>query len=254
MERTDEIGFGGLTLIQEPGEFCFGVDAVILADFAAKNASSFKSSGELTAVDLGTGTGIIPLILTAKTGWKKIGAVEIQDGSFDRLKRNVEANGLKTRVVPIQGDVKEILKKIRSKEPSEWTSIRNTVRVVTSNPPYTSGGGGIPNNNSAKYIARHETTADLEDFMQLAAELLAPGGDLFMVHRPSRLADLCCAGRQFGLEPKKLQFICPKPGRAPNIILMHFIKGAGKELRVLDPLTVHSEDGGYTSELLKCYE
>lgn len=241
-ERVDDIGFGELKLIQKPEDFCYGVDAVILADFAANH----KKGPARTIVDLGTGTGVIPLILSYKTDAEKIVGVELQEDSWKRACRNSEMNGLSGRVEFINGDVNDFIK---------WgESLKGQAEVVVCNPPYFIKGGGIKNDASAKTIARHETTAGLRDFLECAKYLLANKGDLFMVHRPSRLADLCYYGRQLGLEPKEMRFVSPNKNTAPNILLIHFVKGGGNELRVLDPLYVYETEGGYTEDLLKAYK
>lgn len=241
-ERIDDIGFGGLKLIQEPEEFCYGVDAVILADFAAKYASGKPKS----IVDLGTGTGIIPLILSYKTQAEWIAGVELQQASYERACRNAEMNELQERIHFFHSDVKEAAG-------GKLAFLKGSADVVTTNPPYMPNLGGLMNANSAKAIARHETSAGLEVFFACAAALLKPRGDLFMVHRPSRLADICCFARQYGLEPKRLCFVSPNVKKAPNIILVHCVKGGGRELRLLEPLYVYKEDGSYTEELRSCY-
>lgn len=242
-ERIDNIGFDGLKLIQEPSEFCYGVDAVILADFATRHATSPLNR----VIDLGTGTGIIPIVLSHKTRAALIAGLEIQEGSYQRAKRNAELNGLEQRVCFYKGDVKTAAE-------DELKHLLGQVDMVTSNPPYMEKTGGLKCANDAKSIARHETTAGLEDFMACGAALLKPKGDFFLVHRPSRLADICCFARKYGLEPKELCFVSPSCRKAPNIILVHCVKGAGKQLRVLEPLYVYNEDGTYTDELRKCYE
>lgn len=242
-ERIDNIGFGDLKLIQEPDEFCYGVDAVILADFAAKHATGPIRN----VVDLGTGTGVIPLILSHKTEAEFIAGLEIQEGSYRRAVRNAEINNLEDRVHFFKGDVKTAAKDV-------LRDLKGSMDVVTTNPPYMQGQEGLKCANSAKSIARHETTAGLEDFFACAKALLKPRGDLFMVHRPSRLADICCFAREYGLEPKELCFVSPNVNRAANILLVHCVKGGGKQLRIIDPLYVYEETGEYTESLRKCYE
>lgn len=290
-ERIDEIGFGGLRLIQEPEEFCYGVDAVILADFAAKNFSvkaekstktpngetnkiaSLCQTAESTSkkksgciVDLGTGTGIVPLILSYKTDAAFIAGVELQQASYARAVRNAELNGLSERLSFFNADVKTLFgsgaKPVGSTEKTHETefydltavnALKGQVDAVTMNPPYMPNLGGLTNANTAKAIARHETTASLWDFFACASSLLKPKGDLFMVHRPSRLADICCFARENRLEPKELCFVSPNVKKAPNIVLVHCVKDGGRELKLLDPLFVYKEDGDYTDELRKCY-
>ena len=237
MERVDNIGFGDLKLIQDPDEFCYGVDAVILADFASKESKK--------TYDLGTGTGVIPLILSVKTNAEIVG-IEIQKNSFERAVRNAKENGIADRVSFINADVRDY---------KVWgESDKEKVDVVTSNPPYMMGLSGLKNDNEAKTIARHEITANLNDFMKAAAFLLKDKGDLYMVHRPSRLVDIFAFSRENRLEPKEIKFVSPKIGETPNIVLVHMVKNGGKELKILPTLYVHEEDGGYTPELKNCYK
>lgn len=242
-ERLDQIGFGGLKLIQKPEEFCYGVDAVILANFAAKHCKGEPQS----VVDLGTGTGVIPLILSHKTKAKNIIGVEVQKPSFERAKRNIKLNSLEERLSIINGDVKDI--------GEIWgRDLKGTVDVVVANPPYFKSGSSITNGHDAKAMARHETTAGLEEFLSCAAYLLKLKGDFFMVHRPSRLADICYFGRTAGLEPKEMIFVSPTEGETPNILLIHMVKGAGSELKILPHLYVYDKHGEYTEDLLEAYE
>lgn len=242
-ERLDEIGFGNLKLIQKPKDFCYGVDAVILADFAVKNLKRTPN----TIIDLGTGTGIIPLIMSHKTDADKIIGVEVQEDSYLRAQRNSKINDLEDRVSFINGDVKDCL--------SSWgCQLKGAADVVVSNPPYFISGGGIVNDLAPKTIARHETSAGLAEFMACASYLLKLKGDFFMVHRPSRLADICCYGREYGLEPKDMCFVSPTADSIPNILLVHFVKGGGKELKFQKPLAVYDENGEYTKALLEAYK
>lgn len=237
-ERIDNIGFGGLKLIQKPADFCYGIDAVILADFAAK-----LSKKKYAIADLGTGTGIIPLILSHKTGAEEICGIEIQPDSYERAVRNTIINGLEQRIHMINCNVKDIPSNLKGK-----------FCVVTSNPPYMQKGSGIINDFEPKTIARHEIYADIEDFIVAAAFVLADRGEMFMIHRPARLADIMYYARKHNMEPKTMRFVCPKQGKAANIVLIHCIKNAGKELKLMDNLYVYDETGGYTDEILNIYE
>ena len=237
-ERLDEIGFGGLKLIQKPQDFCYGVDAVLLADFAANTAKK-KSA----IIDLGTGTGIVPVILSHKTAAARICGVEIQADSYERAIRNVKLNGLEDRVDMLCCNVKDIDR-----------SLKGCFDTVTSNPPYMEMGNALVNGLTAKTIARHEVYARLEDFIAAAAFLLEERGELFMVHRPSRLADIMYYARKHRLEPKTMRFVCPKSGQAANIVLIHCIKNAGRELKLLPELYVYNGDGTYTDEIQRIYE
>ena len=249
-ERIDKIGFGELLLIQDPQEFCYGVDAVLLADFAAKGAKLNKTSGDMgvTAVDLGTGTGIIPLILSYKTSWNCLIGVEVQEGSWNKACRNIKLNSefLKERVSFIHGDVKEIGEK--------WgENILGHADVVTCNPPYNPNSGGIASSNPAKSIARHESTAGLEEFIICASKLLKSKGDFFLVHRPSRLVDICCMGRKHRLEPKEMCFVSPREGEPANIILVHLVKDGGRQMKLLPAINIYNHDGTYTETVRESY-
>jgi tRNA1Val (adenine37-N6)-methyltransferase len=257
MERIDNIGFGNLRLIQEPKEFCYGVDAVLLADFAAKgykrslnentsNTANFSNTAN-TIVDLGTGTGVIPLILSHKTKSEHIVGIEIQENSYNLAVKNSQINNLQRRVSFINGDVKDV-GIVWGKE------LKETVDMVVSNPPYFKAGGGIISATSAKSIARHEISADLGDFMACGAYLLKPMGEFFMVHRPSRLVDICASSRAVGLEPKEICFVSPKKDEPPNILLIRMVKGGGRELKFLPNMAVYNDEGNYTSELLEAYK
>jgi tRNA1Val (adenine37-N6)-methyltransferase len=244
-ERLDEIGFNGLKLIQKPEEFCYGVDAIILADFAARGA--LKSEKVKLAVDLGTGTGIIPLVLSHKTSLERIYGIELQKDSYDRACRNTQINNLSHRVNFINADVSQLIDDLKE--------LRASFDIVTANPPYMIGGSGLINENQAKKIARHETTANLEDFVIAAARLLREKGDFYMVHRPSRLVDICFYCRKHHLEPKELRFVAPNKKGKPNILMIHCVKYGNPELKMLDTLYIYEEESGrYSEEIMKIYE
>ncbi len=235
-ERIDEIGFSGYRLIQRPAEFCYGIDAVLLADFAR-----VRDGGRIC--DLGTGTGVIPLILRHKTKAAEIWGVELQETSFRLARRNARINGLEESLHFLLSDVKEAADKLG----------RGTFDAVVSNPPYMAGGGGLLSRNPAKLTARHETTASLSDFIRAAAELLSGRGSFYLVHRPSRLADILVSCRENRLEPKLLRMVAPREGAAPNILLLQCVKNGNPELNVLPQLNVYDGDGGYTEEVLRIY-
>lgn len=277
-ERLDNIGFADLRLLQKPEEFCYGVDAVILADFAASGGGRWDECGyrgDVYAADLGTGTGIIPIILSHKVkAARKIVGVEVQDGSFDRACRNVEINGLQERLVMVQGDVsdKKLAAKVKSlisemdvdrkdgndeSEKADNNKLFKGFDIVTCNPPYTEGGKGLDGKNQAKFIARTETTGTLEDFIRTAAALLKDKGDFYMVHRPSRLADICCICRKYRIEPKAMRFVSPAAAEIPNILLFHGVLGGGRELKIRQPLAVYETIDGkkdFSQEIKKIYE
>ncbi|MEG0292383.1 MAG: tRNA1(Val) (adenine(37)-N6)-methyltransferase [Anaerovoracaceae bacterium] len=238
-ERIDNIGFGEFKIIQKPEEFCYGIDAVIISDFVARfeNGNSLK-----TGFDLGTGTGIIPLILSHKLKHSFITGIEVQEASYNRAQKNKEINNLNNRINFINANVTKLEK-----------VLFDTADFVVSNPPYMECCGGLKNDNKAKMIARHEIEATLPDFFEAASKLLKPKGKLYMVHRPSRLPDIFEYGRKYGLEPKQIRFVKPNVNGETNIVLIQFAKNGGKELKYLKDLIVY-ENGEYTDEIKIIYE
>ncbi len=248
--RLDDTGFGGIKILQDPGDFCYGVDAVILAHFASEcvNARVKTRAVPERAADLGCGTGIIPLIMSHKTSVPYILGIEVQERQADLAARNADMNGLSGRIEIMRTDVTDVA------DGSAEIPGAGTFYVVTTNPPYVENGSGLINDSDSKHIARHETTAGLREFTRAAARLLAPRGDLFMIHRPQRLADIFMFMRECSLEPKELRMICPRGGAAPNMALIRAVKGGGKELRVLPELYVYGSDGAYSREIETIYE
>ncbi|MDO4482360.1 MAG: methyltransferase [Bacillota bacterium] len=236
-ERIDDIGFSGYRLVQNPEWFCYGIDAVLIANFAAlkKNAA---------AADLGTGTGIIPLILKHKYSPAVIYGVEVQPEVAALAKKTVGLNGLEEEIKIINATVRDASDIIG----------KNCLDAVVTNPPYVGGGEGIHGSHPVKAAARHEIEGSLEDFIKCAFELLKDGGDFYMINRPSRLADVVFLCRKYRLEPKHMQFIQPSEGKKPNIFMIHCVKYGKPELKFLDPICVYEKSGGYTEEILKIYE
>lgn len=270
LERVDNTGFGGYRLIQGSG-FRYGVDAVLLAAFAngetgaagiaggTKDGTarcrragsgvrerSAVAKGRVNVADLGCGSGIVPLILAHKCPESFITGFELQEEEADRALRTVKLNGLQDRIRIIRGDVAEI--------PSGSMIRGGEMDAVVTNPPYFRSGSAIPNREDGKYFARHETSADVRAFLRAAAWLLKPRGNFYMVHRPARLADIIVSMRNAGIEPKTLQYVVPKPGMAANLILVHGIRGAGAELRMLPEIAVRDPDGNSSEVLKRLYE
>lgn len=241
MERIDEIGFDGLKLIQDTDEFCYGVDAVLIANFATK----LCKPAPLKALDIGTGTGVILLMLSHMTNAQEIIGIEVQKRSFELANRNISLNNLENRLKMIHADVSDS---------SLLQNEKETFDLVVSNPPYVRKSGGIVNNADAKMIARHETTAVLSDFISAASRLLKNSGSFCMVHRPERIVDICDLCRKYKLEPKHMRFVSPDKNKAPNILLLHCVKQGNPGLKMLDPLYVYDETGEYTAELKEIYE
>ena len=246
MERIDDTGFGGIRVIQNKGSG-YGVDAVLLAAFAAGETGA-KGLAKCSAVplriaDLGTGCGVAAFILYHKLGGAVMTGYDISSNAIERAQKACEMNGLSADVDFICTDINDI----------EGSAVFD---AVITNPPYFRRTPDEPGaaDPDERYVSRHETTADIAAFTAVSAGMLKEGGHLYMVHRPDRLADIFSGMRDAGIEPKEMQFVIPKEGKAANIVLIHGIKGAGSELRMLPQIAVHTTDGGYTDDILKYYE
>lgn len=235
-ERIDDLHRNGYRIIQDPKRFCFGIDAVILSDFAK------VKKGE-RIIDLCTGTGIIPILLEAKTEGRHFTGLEIQKEMAEMAGRSVKLNGLGDKVKIDLGDVKNTEALYR---PSSFD-------VVTVNPPYMNSGGGLQNSYSPKTIARHEIMCSLEDVIDASARLLVPQGRLYMVHRPHRLADIIVGLRNHKIEPKKMRFVHSYTSREPVMVLIEAVSNGKPMLKVMEPLIIYKKDGTYTEEIMKIY-
>ncbi len=235
-ERVDDLHRNGYQLIQDPKRFCFGADAVLLSGFAR------VLEGEV-CLDMGTGNGVIPILLEAKTKGRHFTGLEIQTESVDLARRSVRLNGLEEKIEIVEGDIKEALALFR---PSSFD-------VVTTNPPYMNDGGGLKNEYTPKTIARHEVLCTLEDIIGAASRLLRPQGRFYMIHRPHRLIDIVCLLRQYKLEPKKVRFIHPYVDKEPNMVLIEAVRGGRAMVKVQPPLIIYGADGSYTKEVYDIY-
>jgi len=235
-ERLDDLQINGYEIIQHPGKFCFGMDAVLLANFA-------RVKQKECALDLGTGTGIIPILLTAKTEGMHFTGLEIQEESADMARRSVAHNHLEEKVDIVTGDIKEAAELFG---PASFD-------VITTNPPYMIGHHGIENPSDAKAIARHEVLCDLNDILRESARILKPRGRFYMVHRPFRLAEILSKMIQVGIEPKRMRMVHPFVHEEPNMVLIEGMRGANSRMRVEPPLIVYKEQGVYSEELLSEY-
>lgn len=236
-ERIDDLEFKDLKIIQRNNGFCFGIDSVLLSDFAKEIK---KNSNVL---DLGTGTGILSILLSGKTNLKKIYGIEIQKDIADMAKRSVKLNNLEDKVEIINTDIKN-LKNIFD---------INSFDAIVTNPPYKNENSGKINENEYKYISRHETTANLSDFIKISVQLLKDKGSFYMVHRPERLVDIIYELRSNKLEPKNIKFVYSNKEKEPKLVLIKAVKNANKFLKVEKPLFVYNQDGNYTDEILKIY-
>ena len=235
-ERLDDLQLNGLELIQDPKKFCFGVDAVFLSDFVKIKA------GE-RALDLGTGNGIIPILLSEKTQGRHFTGLEIQPESADMAARSVAYNHLEDRVSIVTGDIKDA------------TNIfgASSFDVVTCNPPYMTDQHGIKNDGDAKTIARHEVLCNLEDVVSQTAKLLRPGGRCYFVHRPFRLVEILSTMSRYKVEPKRMQLVYPYVDKEPNMVLIEGMRDGKSRITVEKPLIVYQNPGVYMPEIYDIY-
>ncbi len=235
-ERLDDLHRNHYKIIQNPEKFCFGMDAVLLSGFAR------VQEGE-QAIDLGTGTGIIPILLEAKTEGKHFTALEIQEESADMARRSVVYNGLQDKINIVTGDIKEASSIFK---PASFD-------VVTTNPPYMNNNHGLVNPNMPKAIARHELLCTLEDVVRESARLLRPGGRMYMVHRPTRLVEIINTLTSYKLEPKRMRMVHPYVDKEPNMVLIEAVRGGRSMLKTDPPLIVYKEPKVYTEEIYEVY-
>ena len=235
-ERLDDLQRGGLYIIQDPDLFCFGIDAVLLADFAA-------CRGEERVLDLCCGNGIIPLLIWARKPGTRITGLEIAGKSADLARRSTVLNGIEDDIDIITGDIKEAAGIFR----------HASFDTVTANPPYMKSAGGRVNRSGAVAEARHEISMDLDDLCTAAAHCLKSSGRFCLVHRPSRLPELISVLKAHHLEPKRMRLVYPAAGKEANLVLVESIKGGRAEMRVMPPLIVYGEDGRYTPEIRRIY-
>lgn len=235
-ERIDDLQRNGYRIIQDENRFCFGMDAVLLSGFARVKKGDH-------VLDLGTGTGIIPILLEAKTEGEHFTGLEIQPDSADMARRSVALNGLQDKIDIVTGDIKEASDLFGA----------SSFEVVTTNPPYMIGQHGIANPDEAKAIARHEVLCTLEDILRESARLLKPGGHFFMVHRPFRLAEILSKMVEYRIEPKRMQLVYPFVDKEPNMVLIEGLRGGKSRITVEKPLIVYKEPGVYTDEIYEIY-
>ena len=235
-ERVDDLHRNGYRLIQDPKRFCFGVDAVLLSGFAAAKKGD-------KVLDLGTGTGIIPILMSAKTQAAHFSALEIQPESAEMARRSVLLNDLQDKIDIVEGDIKKAAEIFK---PSYFD-------VITTNPPYMNFEGGLKNSFDPKTIARHEDLCSLDDIALAAQKLLKFGGHFYMVHRPHRLTDIMCTLRAHKIEPKKIRFVQPYANREPNMVLIEGVRSGKPMVKVMPTLVIYKDDGTYTDEILDIY-
>jgi tRNA1Val (adenine37-N6)-methyltransferase len=236
-ERIDDLEFKNLKIIQSDSCFCFGIDAVLLSDFAKE-----IKKGSIVA-DLCSGNGIVSILLSAKTSASKFYAVEIQEKISDMAMRSVKLNKLEEKINVLNMDLKHLPNKFNP----------NFFDAIVCNPPYKKANSGLKNTCKEKLIARHEIMCNLEDIVSVSSKLLKNNGNIYMVHRPERLVDIMELFRKYNLEPKVLRFVQPYANKAPNLVLVKAVKNGNSFLKVLKPLIVYNQDGTYTEDILKIY-
>lgn len=235
-ERLDDLQRNNLKIIQKTDGFCFGMDAVLLSGF------TFVKEGE-QVLDLGTGTGIIPLLLSAKTRGKHFSALEIQEEIADMAARSVSLNHLEEKIKIVKGDIKEASRIFGAA----------SFDVVTTNPPYMNDSHGLKNPAEIKAVSRHEVLCTLEDVVREGAKVLKPGGRMYMVHRPHRLIEILETMTKYRLEPKRMKFVHPFWNKEANMVLIESVRGGGAFLKLEAPIVVYKEPGIYTEEIYDIY-
>ena len=236
-ERIDDLEYKGLKIIQNIDGFCFGIDAVLLSDFAKEVKNNSK------VLDLGTGTGILSILLSGKTNLNKIYGIEIQKEVADMAKRSVELNNLENKIEIINKNIKDL----------DEIFEKNSFDAIVTNPPYKKLNTGEKNEKENKLISRHEITASLEDFIRISFNLLKDKGAFYMVHRPERLSEIIYKLKQNKLEPKIIKLVYSSINSEPKLVLIKAVKNAKEFLKIEKPLFIYNEDGNYTDELLKIY-
>ena len=236
-EVIDDLEFEDLKIIQNKKWFKYGIDSVLLSDFAKKMKKNSK------VLDIGTGTGIISILLAKKTASKEIVGIEVQNDVADMASRSVKMNNLENKVSIINDNIINIEKYF----PNEYFD------YVVTNPPYQKDNSGLKNENEKKLISRHEVLCSLEDIISKSFKLLKDNGSIYMVHRPDRLVDILSLMRMYKLEPKEIRFVHSKAKEKPILVLIKGVKYSGSFLKVLKPLIIYEDNGKYTDELLKIY-
>lgn len=236
-EKIEDLQFNNLKIIQNKTGFCFGIDSVLLSDFAKEIKKDAK------VLDLGTGTGIIATLLCGKTKLKEIIGIEIQEEVYKMAEKSIKLNCLENKFKIINEDILN-LNNIFEK---------NTFDAIVTNPPYKKKDTGIKNEEEKKIVSRHETTATLDDFIKISKDLLKDKGEFYMVHRPERLVDIISIMRKYKIEPKILRFVYSKKDSEPKLVLIKGIKNAKPFLKILSNLYIYKENGEYTEEINKIY-
>ena len=236
-ERIDDLEYKGLKIIQNKNWFCFGIDSILLSDYA----KNIKNNS--VVMDIGTGTGIIGLLLCKKTNLKKIYGIEIQKDVAEMAERSIKLNELDNKFKILNIKIKDIKKHF----------VNNQIDVIVTNPPYKKDNTGVKNENLVKLISRHEVECSLEDIIEKSSIVLKNLGQFYMVHRAERIVDVLVLLRKYKIEPKEMRFVHSKQNEKPNLILIKAVKNAKEYLKIEKPLIIYNEDGSYTEEILEIY-
>ena len=236
-ERIDDLEFNNLKIIQDKNGFCFGIDAVLLSDFA-KNIKR-----DSLVLDLGTGTGIISILLCKKTKLKKVIGIEVQEEVYNMACRSSQLNNLEDKFEVVNENILNL----------ENIYKNNSFDVIVTNPPYKKQNTGMTNDNQKKLISRHEVLANLEDFIRVSSKLLKDKGEFYMVHRPERLVDIFYLMREYKIEPKEVRLVFSNEKNPPKMVLIKGVRNGGKCLKFRENLYVYNQDGSYTDEIMKIY-
>ncbi len=236
-ERLDDLQRNGYKLIQNTKIFCFGMDAVLLCAFTR------VEKGE-EVLDLGTGNGVIPILLKGRTEGKHFTGLEIQDVNVNLARRSVQYNRIEDDVLIVQGDIKEASKIFGGA----------SFDVVTTNPPYMNENHGLKNPESHKAIARHEILCTLEDVIREGTKVLKPGGRFNMIHRPHRLVEIIDLMKKYKVEPKRIRMVHPFADKEANMVLIEGIRGAKPMVKIEPPLVIYESTGVYTEEVKNLYQ
>lgn len=236
-ERIDDLELNNLKIIQNKKGFCFGIDSILLSDYAKNLKASSK------VIDIGTGTGILGILLCSKSKLKSITGIEIQKDVAEMAKRSVKLNNLEEKFDILNINIKNVFEFI---EP-------NTIDCIVTNPPYMKLNSGAKNIEPKKLISRHEIECNLEDIVKISYKLLKSKAEFYMVHRAERIVDIMYNLRKYKLEPKQIRFVHSKLNREPNLVLIKCVKDGGNALKIDKPLIIYNDDGTYTDEIYKIY-
>ncbi len=236
-ERIDDLEYKGLKIIQNKEGFCFGIDSILLSDFAKNIKKGAK------VLDLGAGTGIIATLLCGKTELSEIIGIEVQEEVYEMAKRTIQLNHLENKFKLIQDNILNLNNYFE----------KNSFDVIVTNPPYKKKETGIQNEDIRRLISRHEIEANLEDFIKISKDMLKDKGEFYIVYRPERLVDLLSIMRKYKIEPKKIRFVYSNIHAVSKLVLVQGVKN-GKPFLKLEPnLYIYDEKGNYTDEILKIY-